>query len=394
MKKFLFVGLLSTVAFLLPGQQTPQVQYVQTQDNQRYEVAGYLPLFYEQLKESLTFPLAWNDTSGRSYAAWRVEVREVLTECMQLLPPAPASYDATVLATEKRNGYEARKLLFNVSAWSRIPAYLLVPQGKGPFPAVIMLHDHGAHFSIGKEKVIRPFGVTDEISADAAGWVEKCYDGQYTGDYFAENGYVVLAIDALFWGERGRKEGTDYAVQQALASNLLQMGTSWGGVIAMDDVRSAGFLAELPEVDPARIGSLGFSMGACRSWMLSALTDRVAAAAAVCWMNTTARLMTPDNNQTKGGSAYAMLIPGIRRFLDYPHVASVACPKPALFFNGSRDPLFPVNGVEEAYAEMERVWNNQQVPEKLTTRIWDETHFFNREMQRETLQFFDKWLKQ
>lgn len=125
-------------------------------------------------------------------------------------------------------GYEARKIWFNVSEWSRIPAYLLVPDGKGPFPAVIMLHDHGAHFSIGKEKMVRPFGVSPEISADAEDWVVRCYDGQYTGDYFAQNGYVVLSIDALFWGERGRKEGVSYDGQQALASNFMQMGASWG----------------------------------------------------------------------------------------------------------------------------------------------------------------------
>ena len=109
--------------------------------------------------------------------------------------------------------------------------------------------------------------------ADAEDWVVRCYDGQYTGDYFAQNGYVVLSIDALFWGERGRKEGVSYDGQQALASNFMQMGASWGAFINMDDVRSAEFLASLPMIDKNRVGCLGFSMGAYRSWMLAALTD-------------------------------------------------------------------------------------------------------------------------
>ena len=97
--------------------------------------------------------------------------------------------------------------------------------------------------------MVCPFGVSPEISADAEDWVVRCYDGQYTGDYFAQNGYVVLSIDALFWGERGRKEGVSYDGQQALASNFMQMGASWGAFINMDDVRSAEFLASLPMVD-------------------------------------------------------------------------------------------------------------------------------------------------
>jgi dienelactone hydrolase len=358
-----------------------------------YEVEGFMPSFYEKLKDMLTFPDAWDPNAGIPFDTWRAKARSILFSCMEILPPAPKSYNMKVLAVEQRKGYKAEKILVNISEWSRVPAYLLVPDGKGPFPAIVMLHDHGAHFTIGKEKMVRPFAVADSVVADADLWAHNCYEDQYVGDYFAANGYVVLAVDALFWGERGRKEGASYNVQQALASNLLQMGTSWGSIITMDDVRSAEFLASLPEVNPKKVGSLGFSMGAYRSWMLAAATDVVAASASVCWMNTTEHLMTLDNNQNKGGSAFSMIVPNIRRYMDYPHVASIACPKPALFFNGSRDKLFPVEGVKEAYSEMEKVWKSQHAGNKFVGKIWDETHFFNKAMQKETLLFFNQWLK-
>ena len=251
-----------------------------------------MPVFYEYLKQQLTYPEAWGNSGTKDFEAWRSQARNIVMECMQNMPPAPKEYNMSVAETEQRAGYEARKIWFNISEWSRIPAYLLVPEGKGPFPAIVMLHDHGAHFSIGKEKMVRPFGVSPKISADAEDWVTRCYDGQYTGDYFALNGYVVLSIDALFWGERGRKEGVSYDGQQALASNFMQMGASWGAFINIDDVRSAEFLASLPMVDKEKVGCLGFSMGAYRSWMLSALTDCIKASASICWMNTTEHLMT------------------------------------------------------------------------------------------------------
>lgn len=362
-------------------------------DSAAYEVTGNMPVFYQQMKQQLTYPLAWGKAEEKDFAKWKAQARHVLAECMQNLQPAPKAYAMEVTDREQRDGYEARKIRFNLSEWSRVPAYLLVPEGKGPFPAIVLLHDHGAHFSIGKEKMVRPFHVAPEVMEDADQWARQCYDGQYVGDYLARHGYVVLAVDALFWGERGRKEGTSYDAQQALASNFLQMGASWGAFINVDDMRSAEFLASLPFVDKERVGSLGFSMGAYRSWMLAALTDVVRASASICWMNTTEHLMTLTNNQNKGGSAYAMLIPALRRYLDYPHVASIACPKPTLFFNGTQDKLFPIEGVRDAYREMEAVWKSQGASDHLVTKLWDEKHFFNKEMQKETLEFFDRWLK-
>lgn len=362
-------------------------------DNEAYEVTGNMPVFYQQMKQQLTYPLAWGKAEEKDFAKWKAQARHVLAECMQNLQPAPKAYAMEVTDREQRDGYEARKIRFNLSEWSRVPAYLLVPEGEGPFPAIVLLHDHGAHFSIGKEKMVRPFYVAPEVMEDADQWASQCYDGQYVGDYLARHGYVVLAVDALFWGERGRKEGTSYDAQQALASNFLQMGASWGAFINVDDMRSAEFLASLPFVDKERVGSLGFSMGAYRSWMLAALTDVVRASASICWMNTTEHLMTLTNNQNKGGSAYAMLIPALRRYLDYPHVASIACPKPTLFFNGTQDKLFPIEGVRDAYREMEAVWKSQGASDHLVTKLWDEKHFFNKEMQKETLEFFDRWLQ-
>jgi hypothetical protein len=372
------------------------------QDAVRGEVRGSMPGFYSAALDSLRFPLSWNNFSSQvdepeagagTFNAWREEARRVLWFCMGAVPPQAPSCDMKVLDEEKRDGYRALKIEFNVSAWSRVPAYLLIPDGQGPFPALLVLHDHGAHFTIGKEKVVRPFAVPDSVLADSKDWVAKCYDGVYVGDFFARQGYVVLAVDALCWGERGRLEGPDYNVQQALASNMMQLGMSWAGCIVSDDVNSAGLLASLPQVDPERIGALGFSFGAWRAWMVSAATDLVAASAAVCWMDVMRSLVTPVNNQSKGGSAYSMLVPGLVRYMDYPDAASIACPKPALFYNGLQDRLFPVEGVREAYSGMSSVWNSRGVSGALETKLWDGKHFFSREMQAGTLEFFNRWLK-
>ena len=328
-----------------------------------------------------------------AFVAWQRQGRARLMEYLLEAPKPPAETAYATLAEEDRGAYTARKIAFSPSAEYRVPAYLLVPKGKGPFPAMLALHDHGAHFSIGKEKVVRPFGVDDAVAKDAREWVDKYYGGRFIGDALAENGYVVLAIDALFWGERGRKEGVEYTAQQQLAANILQLGMSWLGVIAWDDVRSAEFLACQPEVDPARIGAVGLSMGSHRTWMVNALSDRVAAGVAVCWMGTSDVLLAPGNNQTTGQSAFSMIAPGLRRYQDYPDTAALAAPKPMLFYNGDQDPLFPVEGVEKAWSVMRTVWKEAGAEDKLETRLWPAPHEFNRGMQDAAFAWLDRQLK-
>ncbi|MBO4444535.1 MAG: family 43 glycosylhydrolase [Bacteroidaceae bacterium] len=358
------------------------------------EVTRTMPLFYNELKATLTYPMSWdNASSSQSFRKWRKKGRAKVLECMSPAPPLTKDWDMEIVAEEQRDGYVARKILFNVNDWCRVPAYLLVPdapEGAGKqFPAVLALHDHGAHFSIGKEKMVRPFGVSEEVLVDAESWSYACYDGMFVGDRLAQHGYVVLAVDALLWGERGRKEGPDYDAQQALNANLEQMGMSFGSFIAWDDLRCVSFLNSLPFVKKNQIATLGHSMGAHRAWMTAALTDEVAAAVAVCWMNTTDSLMTLTNNQNRGGSAYSMLIPGLRRWLDYPDVASLACPKPVLFMNGRYDKLFPVAGVEDAYAKMRNVWTARGAESDFHARIVEGPHYYSLDMQRESIQFLD-----
>ena len=371
--------------------QPPPVPERVPAEPQRFGVKDELPSFRDAQVARMSFPLSWTQ-AALPFDTWRKRAREALFSCV---PPRPrwVPFSSAVLATEDRGTYQARKLALSLSEDARVIGYLLVPKGKGPFPAMIALHDHGAHFSIGKEKVIRPFDEPRERIEDAEKWVKECYGGRFIGDELAARGYVVFSTDALFWGDRGRSEGVSYEAQQALAANLFQLGLSWAGLILWDDVRSAEFVQSLAEVDPDRIGCIGLSMGCFRTWNLAAATDIVKAGVAICWMGNTPTLTSPGNNQTKGQSAYSMIHVNLRNFLDYPDVASIACPKPMLFFNGEKDGLFPVPGVEACYEKLHRVWRDQGVEDRLVTKLWPVPHEFNRDMQAEAFSWLDRQLK-
>lgn len=358
-----------------------------------YEYQGEIPIYIDSLQSQLTYPLAYrNKDVATSNEEWRKEAQAKVWECMGVLPPRPESWDMEVLAEEQRDGYKAQQIEFSLSKWYRVKAYLLIPDGKGKHPAVNVLHDHGAHLTIGKEKVIRPFAVDSAIVRDADEWVAQLYDGQYLGDYLATHGYVVFSTDMPLWGERGRKEGADRKKYDIIAGNMMMAGVNLCAFTHADDVVATDFLASLPFVDKERIGAAGLSIGSYRAWMLAALNDKVKAACCDCWMITTEAQLTRKYGRKENGG-FANAIPGLRNWLDYPDIASLVAPRYMLFIAGKKDKLFPVPGVEKAFSIMHDVWKGWGADGKLQTLLLDQGHECNKENQRVMLEFLDKALK-
>ena len=366
--------------------------YVLAQKRDKYEFKRNLPVYADSLIANLTYPLAWGNSDIKGFNEWKQVAREKVFDCMLMPPPAPSNgFEAKVLFEEQRDGYKARKIEIRLSRYYTVPAYVLIPDGKGPFPAVNCLHDHGAHLFIGKEKMIRPLACEDStVIHDAEDWL-KGYEGQFFGDYLAKNGYVVFSADAPMWGERGQMEGPNRDRYDMIAGNMMMYGIDLSAWMTYDDISGTEYLAQMPEVDAQRIGCTGWSMGAYRAWMLSALSDCIKVGTAVCWMVTTDEQMSFKYSRTENGG-FANCIPGLRRWLDYPHVASIACPKPMFFINGSQDKLFPVAGVEKAFRTMHEIWESQGAGDKLETELWDMPHSCPKKAQERVLQFFKKYL--
>ncbi|GAB4062317.1 dienelactone hydrolase family protein [Uliginosibacterium sediminicola] len=353
-------------------------------DFQTVGIQDNMPAFYKALKAKLNFQLAWTP-AVKDLPAWRKAGRDKMWE-LTLQSPERTPFNAVVLDEQDRGSYLARKVVFNVTAESRVQALLLVPKGKGPFPAALMLHDHGSKFDIGKEKLIETWGNDARLESSKA-WAKKYFSERFPGDELAKRGYVVLATDALGWGDRA---ALAFDIQQAVAANAFNLGSSLAGIMALEDARSADFLATQAQVDKKRVAVVGFSMGAFRAWQVAALSDSITAGVVVNWLATTEGLMVPGNNQLKGASAWNMLHPGVLRYLDFPDVASLAAPKPMLFFAGEKDPLFPVDSVKASYDKLHKVWGAWKADDKLDTRMLPGGHEFIKDTQDTAYDWLDK----
>lgn len=352
-------------------------------------VEGCLPGHYAQIAAQNTYPGSWLAGQFEDFAEWRAQTRQTLRAAL-LMPESHRPFQPRLVDDQPRGSYRARKIHFNITDESRVPALLLRPNRPGPRPAVLLLHDHGAEFSIGKEKLIRPWGDRAQLAA-AHLWADRYYSGRFIGDELAKRGYVVLAVDMRGWGERGP---LSYEQQQALACNYFCLGRSLAGEVAYEDMRALAFLASLSGVDPQRVGVLGFSLGGFRAWQLAALSEQAAATAALGWFGSYPGLIAPGNNLLRGQSAFYTVHPGIPAQLDIPDIAALAAPRPLLLINGEEDAMFPPEAVRAGYEKVARVWASQQVPERLDTCLWPGLgHRFDRPQQQAVFEWFERWLK-
>ncbi|RZL40425.1 MAG: hydrolase [Rubrivivax sp.] len=321
--------------------------------------------------------LAW-----RPDAAWRAEALSTARRLI-LLPGDDGSAFATeLLAEQDRGGHVAQQLTLRGCLGDRVPALFLRPKSPGPHPAVLVLHDHGARFDIGKEKLIRP--LTMNRSAEA--WAQRYFENSFVGDTLVNAGFAVLAIDALGWGERSRP-GFAKDDQQALANHLMQLGHSWAGVIASDDLRSHRWLCEQPGIDPKRVAVLGFSMGAFRAWQLAAVCSEVSACVAAHWMCTREGLLRVGEHTLQGQSAFSMAHPGLAAELDHPDVAALIAPRPLLLFGSPEDKLFPWDATQATWKQLARAWPKTDA---FSTQCTPGGHRFDRAQQATAL----AWLRQ
>jgi carboxymethylenebutenolidase len=103
-----------------------------------------------------------------------------------------------------------------------VNAILYTPQGKGPFPALVVIHEY--------------WGLND--------WVKE------QASRLADQGYVALAID-LYRGKFGTTPDEAHELMRGVPSDRANR----------DLLAASSFLRSQKTVDPAKVGSIGWCMG-------------------------------------------------------------------------------------------------------------------------------------
>ena len=314
-------------------------------------------------------------------ASWqkaRPAVRRVVVDSLGELPPRPSPPRARIVARERRRGYTLEKVAIGNGFDGEVTALLLIPEGLSrPAPAILWLHSSTPD----KTQIIIP---------NTNGGEEPL------GEAFVREGYVVLSPDAFWHGDRagtgpagtfetGREE------QESLFKLNLWLGRTLWGMFVRDDQVALDYLCARPEVDPARVGATGMSMGSTRAWWLAAVDERISAAVAIACFTRYQNLIAHGELRQHGVYYF---VNGLLRHFDAEGVLALVAPRPLLALTGDLDAGSPADGIRVLEEKLAHVYGAVGAGERFRSVLYaDVGHTVTPEMRRETLAWFARWLK-
>ena len=211
--------------------------------------------------------LQYLDASGnmhpvRTPLEWQKRRSHILENMQRVMGPLPMQWAHLPLNNEvteesKHPKFVRKKIAFNAEPGDRVSAWLFIPQPeKSKMPAVLCLHQTTAS---GKDE---PAGLS--------GNPELHYARE-----LAERGFITLAPDYWTFGDyRGKPYNP--------LTNGFASGTMKG---IWNHRRALDVLASLPQVDGARFGCIGHSLGGHNALWLAAFDERITVVVSSCGFN-------------------------------------------------------------------------------------------------------------
>jgi cephalosporin-C deacetylase-like acetyl esterase len=254
-------------------------------------------------------------------------VREKILEIIGGLPDYSGPFNAKVTGRIERPDFVIEKVVFESLPQFYVTANLYLPKTPGRHPGVLIALGH---------------------------WDEGKAAEQQLAMNLAMKGFVVLAWDPIGQGERvqaydarTRKSLGAWSVEQHFQAGgqSLLAGESFARYRIWDGMRALDYLVSRPEVDPERIGCTGCSGGGTDTTYLSALDDRIKAAAPGCYLTSFRMLFAGRIGDSEMSLPY-FLSSG----LELTDFVELFAPKPWLIVSTIGD-FFPLEGARQIYEE-------------------------------------------
>jgi dienelactone hydrolase len=295
-------------------------------------------------------------------------------EALGGFPEKKSPLNARKVGDIKGDGFRVEKIIFESRPNHHVTGNLYVPAGlkKGDkVPGVLVPCGHSAN-----GKAAEPYQKACMI--------------------LAQNGMVVFCYDPIGQGERnqilsplGRPEMKSSTVEHSLVGvGALLVGKSTATYRIWDGLRAMDYLAERPEVDPAKLGCTGNSGGGTLTAYLMALDDRIACAAPSCYITTLEKLFN-----TLGPQDAEQNITGQVAFgMDHADYVTMRAPRPTLICTGTYD-YFDITGAWTTYREAQLTYAKLGFGERVSLFEYPDKHGFSQPRREAAARWMSRWLR-
>lgn len=283
---------------------------------------------------------------------YQARKREFFLDQLGGLPEEKSPLNAVTVRTIEEDGYRIENVIFNSRPRHRITANFYLPEGEGPFPAIVIASGHSRTAK------------TAEYNQRYALMMVRC-------------GMAALCFDPIGQGERSQilnEEGENRFPGTTTEHLLVGVGSILVGrntatYEVWDAMRSIDYLVSRPEIDPERIGMTGCSGGGTQTSYAMALDDRIQCAAPSCYVTTFRRLIETIGPQDAEQNIHGQIQHG----LDHPDYLIMRAPKPTLIGATNGD-YFPIDGSWIALRQAKQIFGRLGFPERVDLVEGDGEH--------------------
>jgi hypothetical protein len=318
----------------------------------------------KQLRYEASLKFSENQLPGslKEWEQYSVKLRNEVMKAAGVVVNHTLPLNIKETGSIKMKSYVIKNITFQTLPGVYATASLFIPDGEGPFPAVINML---GHWTKGKIDNTGP---------------------QAVGHTLATNGYVCITIDPWGAGERGTKPGNYEYHGANLGASLMNIGEPLIGIQISENMRGIDLLCSLPQVDTTKIGATGASGGGNQTMWLSAVDQRVKADVPVVSVGTFESYIMESNcicEQLPDGLSFT------------EEAGIVALSNAPLLINHKQDsnPTFFPAEMLRSYANARQLFKLAGRENNISFQLFDLPHGYEREDREAMLGWFDLQLK-
>ncbi len=269
-----------------------------------------------QEKKSELRSMKYTSRSKEEARVWQNTLRSKLFTILKLddliAREQPIPFHTGILSSVHRDRYIEKEIAFHSTPGRRIKAIVTIPDSvEKPCPAVVCIHGHG-----GNRRSTHEPGIYKAFAA-----------------VLASRGCVTISMDV---GQH----------------NVYESGRILMGERLWDVMRCVDYLETMPQVDRARIGCAGLSLGGEMAMWLGAMDTRIAATVSSGFLTVM--------DQMEENHCMCWKFDGLRELVDFADIYSLTAPRFLQCQNGLQESpkMFTVPLARKALEEIKEIYSD------------------------------------